>query len=97
MSTTMKSTFGHVNWTQFCDQTVVFVFASSLYAAILYNTGTNSTLVAGIAGFAIVVGAIIWGYLSRRPNGVRTILTVLFIAVVLCAFALLARVQVTTA
>lgn len=88
MSTTMKSTFGHVNWTQFCDQTVVFVFASSLYAAILYNTGTNSTLVAGIAGFAIVVGAIIWGYLSKAQWR-TTILTVLFIAVVLCAFGYL--------
>ena len=88
MSTTMRNTFWHVSWTQLCDQTVVFVFASSLYAAILYNTGADSALVAGIAGFAIVVGAIIWGYLSKAEWR-TTILTVLFIALVLWAFGYL--------
>lgn len=87
-TTTVRSTFWHVNATQLCDQIIVFVLASSLYAAILYNTGTNSTLVAGIAGFAIVVGVIVWGYLSKTEWR-TTIFSVLFIAVVLWAFGYL--------
>jgi hypothetical protein len=81
----MKRTFEHIRWTQLSDQIVVFVFASSLYAAILYNTGTDSTLMAGIIGFSVVVGAILWGYLSKAQWR-TTILSALFIAVVLWAF-----------
>ena len=88
VSTTARSTFWQVNTTQLCDQILAFVFASSLYAAVLYNTGTNSTVVAGVVGALIVVGAIAWGYLSKAELR-TTIVTVVFIVLVLWVFCYL--------
>jgi hypothetical protein len=87
-SATVRSTFWHVNTTQLCDQIIVFVFASALYAAVLYNTGTDSTALAGIAGAVVLVGAIVWGYLAKAEWR-TTIATVVFVALVLWVFGYL--------
>ncbi|MGF6541304.1 hypothetical protein OKW32_004654 [Paraburkholderia youngii] len=84
----MQAALERVNWTQLCDQILIFVFGSSLYAAILYNFDINSGVLAGIWAFAIVVAVVIYGYVSRFEWR-TTIVTVLFIAVVLFAFGFL--------
>lgn len=88
MSMTIKNTLGRVNWTQFCDQIVAFVFASSLYAAILYNFNIDSQLLAGMVGTSIIVAIVIYGYLSHA-QWFTTILTILFISAVLLSFGYL--------
>ncbi|MDH6152108.1 MULTISPECIES: hypothetical protein [Paraburkholderia] len=87
-SMTMQAALECVNWTQLCDQILIFVFGSSLYAAILYNLDINSGVLAGIWAFAIVVAVVIYGYVSRSEWR-TTIVTILFIAVVLFAFGFL--------
>ncbi|MFL9960550.1 hypothetical protein PQR02_05315 [Paraburkholderia sediminicola] len=88
MSTAIKGAFERLNWAQLCDQIVVFVFASSLYAAILYNFGISGGVLAGISAFAIVVCIVIYGYVSHAQWR-TTIVTILFITVVLFGFGYL--------
>ncbi|WP_233855572.1 hypothetical protein [Paraburkholderia sp. HD33-4] len=88
MSTTMRVAFERVNLTQLCDQIVVFVFASALYGAVLYNFGISSVALAGISAFAIVVAVLIYGYVSKA-QWPTTIVAISFIAVVLFAFGFL--------
>ncbi|MCC8402832.1 hypothetical protein LJ655_13205 [Paraburkholderia sp. MMS20-SJTN17] len=88
MSTTIKFTTQRMNWTQLGDQVVVFVFASSLYGAILYNFGIRSGVVAGISAFAIVLAVVIYGYISHAQR-LTTIVSILLIAVVLICFGYL--------
>ncbi|WP_233804744.1 hypothetical protein [Paraburkholderia sp. HP33-1] len=88
MSTTMKDAIQRVNWTQLCDQIVVFVFASSLYAAILYNFGITSGVLVAISAFVVVVAVVIYGYVSHAQWR-TTIVSILFIAVVLFGFGYL--------
>jgi len=84
-TTTMKNTFKHVDWTRFCDYVVVFVFASSLYAATLYNIGIYSPSSQRIVGLAFIVAIGIYGYFFR--TGWRTaLLAVAFIAAVLFGY-----------
>ena len=85
MSMTMKNTFKHVDWEKFCDYVVVFVFASSLYAAILYNLGIYSPSSQRLVGLAFIVAVGIYGYFSRA--GWHTvILAIAFIGVVLFGY-----------
>jgi hypothetical protein len=84
----MKSTFKHVDWAQFCDHVLVFVFASSLYAAVVYNMGIYSPSLQRLVGLAFIVAIGIYGYLSRAKWR-TTILAIVFIAVVLYGYGYL--------
>ena len=88
MSMSLKSTFKQVNTTQFCDHVLVFVFASSLYAALLYNMGIYSPSLQRLVGVAFIVGIGAYGYLSRAEWR-TTILAIVFIAVVLYGYGYL--------
>lgn len=80
----MRSFFERIRWPEFCDHVVVFVFASSLYAAVLYNTGIHTSFMQVLVGLAILLAIGIYGYKSRAEW--RTaILAIVFIAVVLFA------------
>jgi hypothetical protein len=88
MFMSMKRTFEQVDWAQFCNHILVFVFASSLYAAVLYNMGIYSPSLQRLIGFAFVVAIGIYGYLSRAEWR-TTILAIVFIAIVLYAYGYL--------
>lgn len=85
---TMRVAFERVNLTQLCDQIAVFVFASSLYGAVLYNFGIRNVALAGISAFAIGVAVVIYGYVSNA-QWPTTIVSISFIAVVLLGFGYL--------
>lgn len=88
MFISIKSTFKHVDWAQFCDHILVFVFASSLYAAVIYNIGIYSPSFQRLVGLAFIVAIGIYGYLSRAEWR-TTILAIIFIAVVLYGYGYL--------
>ncbi|MGF6853344.1 hypothetical protein [Paraburkholderia sp. CI3] len=84
----MRGALDRIDPTQLCDQIVIFVFASSLYGAFLYNFRVSSVALAGISAFAIVVAVVIYGYVSNA-QWPTTIVTISFIAVVLFGFGYL--------
>jgi hypothetical protein len=88
MLTSMRNAFERVRWIQLSDHVVVFVFASSLYAAVLYNAGVHTPFFRTMLGLAILLSIGLYGYLSRAEW--RTaILTIAFIAVVLFSYGFL--------
>jgi hypothetical protein len=81
----MRNAFERVRWTQFCDHVVIFVFASSVYAAVLYNIDLHIPFLRTLLGLVILLAIGIYGYLSRAEWR-TTILAIAFIAVVLVAY-----------
>ncbi|WP_027213115.1 hypothetical protein [Burkholderia sp. WSM2232] len=88
MSTPVRNAIERISWPQFCDHVVVFVFASSLYAAVLYNTGWHAPFWKAVLGLAILAAIAFHGYISRA-DWRTALLVVAFIAVVLFACGLL--------
>ncbi|NKJ51297.1 hypothetical protein CIC12_32190 [Burkholderia sp. SG-MS1] len=88
MLTSIRNAFERIRWTQFSDHVVVFVFASSLYAAVLYNAGLHAPFLRVLLALVIVLAIGFYGYLSRAEW--RTaILAIAFIAVVLVSYGFL--------
>ncbi|CAB3776371.1 hypothetical protein LMG28614_00201 [Paraburkholderia ultramafica] len=85
---TTTSTFAHVDWARFSDYVVVFVLASSIYAAILYNFGIHDPLAQRIVGLVFVTGLAVYAYVFR--SGWRTTaMAVAFVVIVLIAYGYL--------
>lgn len=84
MSTSMRNAIEQILWPRFCDHVLVFVFASSLYGAVLYNTDWHASYWQAVLGLVILAAIAFYGYITGA-DWRTALLAIAFIAVVLFA------------